>query len=172
MAMSMRLLAGRLQYSASQIIKTTVFAKQTQSLFLKQSTRYFNRSCVVLTDRKFSKEHEWVTVVNDIGTIGISDYAQDALGDLVFVDLPDIGTKFFKGDEFGALESVKAASDLYMPVSGEVTETNATLEDDPAIINKDPYDKGWILKVKLSNVDELEELMTEDQYTEFLKSEE
>ncbi|XP_071957654.1 glycine cleavage system H protein-like [Antedon mediterranea] len=168
----LRLLAGTLQFSASKIMNVNVLAKQSQPLILTQSTRYFNRSCIAFTERKYSKEHEWITLEDNIGTIGISDYAQDALGDLVFVDLPEVGTKFFKGDEFGALESVKAASDLYMPVSGEVTETNSGLEDEPSLINKHPYDEGWILKVKLGNLDEVEELMTETEYNEFLKSEE
>lgn len=104
------------------------------------------------------------------GTIGISNYAQEALGDVVYAQLPDVGTSFRQGDECGALESVKAASEIYSPVSGDVSEKNAAVEDAPSLVNTSCYDKGWLFKIKLSKPSELEDLLSEKQYEEFLKS--
>lgn len=120
--------------------------------------------------RKFTKKHEWVTIENDIGTIGISQYAQESLGDVVFAQLPDPGTEFKAGDECGALESVKAASELYSPVSGKVTEKNKEVEDKPGLINSSCYDKGWLFKLKITKPEELKDLLDEAQYEAFLKS--
>ena len=117
-------------------------------------------------NRKYTKEHEWVT--ND-GTIGITDYAQDQLGDIVFVDLPPTGTKVAYMQKFGEIESVKAVSELFSPVSGEITERNEGLTDNPQWVNDSPYDEGWMLKVNLSNPGELENLMSADEYENFIQ---
>ncbi|XP_039755543.1 glycine cleavage system H protein, mitochondrial [Pararge aegeria] len=121
-------------------------------------------------ERKYTDRHEWVIVENDIGTVGISSYAQESLGDVVFAQLPDPGTVVKEGDECGALESVKAASEIYSPVSGTVTEKNIDVEKKPALINTSCYDKGWLFKLKLTQPDELKELMTEVDYEKFLKT--
>nr|XP_026489230.1 glycine cleavage system H protein, mitochondrial [Vanessa tameamea] len=123
-----------------------------------------------IKERKFTDRHEWVVVENNIGTVGISSYAQESLGDVVFAQLPDPGTEIKEGDECGALESVKAASEIYSPVSGTVTEKNSDVEKKPGLINTSCYDKGWLFKLKLTKPDELKELMTEAQYEEFLKT--
>jgi glycine cleavage system H protein len=117
-------------------------------------------------DRRYTKEHEWVT---DDGTIGITDYAQDQLGDIVFVDLPPVGTRVAYMQKFGEIESVKAVSELFSPVSGEITERNEALTDNPQWVNDSPYDEGWMLKVSLSNLGELENLMTADEYENFIQ---
>jgi len=116
-------------------------------------------------DRRYAASHEWAKVSGDgVITIGISEHAQDALGDIVFVELPDVGQSLNAGDEFGVVESVKAASDLYSPVSGEVTEVNSSLEDAPETINESPYEEGWIIKVKVSDSSELDALQDADAY--------
>ncbi|PZC80589.1 glycine cleavage system H protein, mitochondrial [Helicoverpa armigera] len=120
--------------------------------------------------RKFSDRHEWVIVDNNIGTVGISKYAQESLGDVVFAQLPEPDTVVEEGDECGALESVKAASEIYSPVSGTITEKNVEVESKPALINTNYYDKGWLFRVKLTNPEELKQLMTEEQYETFLKT--
>lgn len=113
---------------------------------------------------KYSREHEWVMVEGDSATIGISDFAQSELGDVVYVEVPEVGEKISKEDPFGAVESVKAVSDLYAPVSGTVVEVNDALPDTPELINEDPYGEGWIVKVTLSDPDELDELMNAQEY--------
>lgn len=127
--------------------------------------------CLYTLERKYTKKHEWVQVEeNNIGTVGISTYAQEALGDIVYAQLPDIGSSFRQKDECGALESVKAASEIYSPVSGDVTEKNLDVEETPSLINTSCYDKGWLFKIKLAKPSELDELLDEQQYGEFLKS--
>ncbi|KAJ3300378.1 hypothetical protein HK104_001341 [Borealophlyctis nickersoniae] len=117
--------------------------------------------------RKYTPEHEWVSVDgNGIGTVGITEYAQKALGDVVYVELPEAGAKVAKKDQIGAVESVKAASDIYSPVSGEVVETNSALESEPSLINSSTYEKGWIAKIKISNPEELDALLDEKAYAE------
>lgn len=117
---------------------------------------------------KYSREHEWVSVEDgDTGVIGISDFAQNELGDVVYVEVPEVGEKISKDDPFGAVESVKAVSDLYAPASGTVTEVNEALPDTPELINEDPYGEGWIIKVTLSDLDELDDLMTPEEYAEY-----
>jgi glycine cleavage system H protein len=111
-------------------------------------------------------------VDGDVGTVGISEYAQEALGDVVFAQLPDPGTNLSQHDECGALESVKAASELYTPVSGDVTEKNREVEDSPSLINTSCYENGWLFKIKLAKKDELNDLMSEEKYQEFLKDSE
>nr|XP_008524044.1 PREDICTED: glycine cleavage system H protein, mitochondrial [Equus przewalskii] len=120
--------------------------------------------------RKFTDKHEWITTENGIGTVGISNFAQEALGDVVYCSLPEVGTKLNKQDEFGALESVKAASELYSPLSGEVTEINEALAENPGLVNKSCYEDGWLIKMTLSNPSELDELMSEEAYEKYIKS--
>lgn len=123
----------------------------------------------VLDDRKYADSHEWVKVDGDIATVGISDYAQHALGNIVYVDMPEIGDEVNQGDDFGAVESVKAASDLISPVSGEVVEVNEELVDKPELINNDAYG-NWIIKVKLSDPSELDKLLDADAYAKICEA--
>ena len=117
---------------------------------------------------KYSKDHEWVRVEGDVGTVGISDYAQDQLGDVVYVELPEVGTTVAQNEEAAVVESVKAASEVYAPVSGEVVEVNQALEDDPALVNGDATGEGWFLKLRLSAPGELDGLMDEAAYAEYV----
>jgi glycine cleavage system H protein len=124
------------------------------------------------TELRYAKSHEWVRIEEDGSlVVGISDHAQDQLGDVVYVELPEIGQVLSVGDEAGVVESVKAASDVYSPVSGEVIETNPLLEDDPEMINTQPYEDGWFYKLQPSDSVELDDLMTSDSYYEFINSE-
>ena len=116
---------------------------------------------------KYTEDHEWLTLDNNIATVGITHHAQDALGDVVFVDLPEVGKTFEPKAVAGVVESVKAAADVYMPVSGEITEVNEALRADPSLANSDPLGAGWFFKVKLSNPAELDALMDETRYTTF-----
>ena len=118
----------------------------------------------------FTGEHEWIRVEGDTATIGISDHAQQALGDIVFAEVPDQGRSLNKGDEAAVVESVKAASDVYAPVAGEVIEGNPALADDPALINRDPEGAGWFFKMTLADASELEGLMDEAAYREWVKA--
>jgi len=120
-------------------------------------------------DVMYTDDHEWTKVDNDETIIGISDYAQDQLGDIVFVELPQVGETFEKGAEFGTVESVKAVSELFLPVSGEVVAINETLDDTPELVNNEPYTGGWMLRVKLSDTSELDQLMNKSAYLESLK---
>ena len=119
--------------------------------------------------RYFTEDHEWVDVDGDTGTVGISDYAQGQLGDIVFVDVPEEGKDLAKGDEAAVVESVKAASDVYSPVSGTVIEGNAALADTPGLVNEDPEAEGWFFKLTLSDTDELNTLMDEIAYKAFVE---
>ena len=118
----------------------------------------------------FTKEHEWIRVEGDTATVGISDHAQQALGDIVFAEVPEAGRSLSKGQDAAVVESVKAASDVYAPVGGEVTEGNAALADDPALINRDPEGEGWFFKLKLSNPSEVDGLMDEASYRDWVKT--
>ena len=118
----------------------------------------------------FTREHEWISVDGDTATVGISDHAQQALGDIVYAEVPEAGRQVSKGDDAAVVESVKAASDVYAPVSGEVIEGNSALADDPAIINRDPEGEGWFFKLRLSDTGELDGLMGEADYREWVKS--
>jgi len=117
---------------------------------------------------KYSKEHEWVLVEGTSATIGITEFAQEELGDIVFVELPEVGEKIVKDDPFGAVESVKAVSDIYAPVSGEVMETNQILPDNPETIHDDPYGDGWMVRVELTDIDDLKDLMDAEEYAEYV----
>ena len=116
------------------------------------------------TELKYTNDHEWLKIENDSGIIGITNYAQENLGDITFVELPSPGDSIAKSDVFGVVESVKAASDLYMPVSGEILEVNAELENSPDILNKDPYESGWLLKIKIHDQAETESLLSAADY--------
>ena len=116
------------------------------------------------SELKYVSTHEWVKVEGDLVITGISDHAQDALGDLVYVEAPDVGQKITAGQQAGVVESVKTASDIHAPVSGEVVKVNAALEDDPDFVNDDPYGKGWIYKIKPDNMADVEQLLSSDQY--------
>jgi glycine cleavage system H protein len=123
-----------------------------------------------MADVRYSNEHEWIRVEGDVGTIGITNYAQEQLGDVVFVDVPQAGRKVAKGESVAVVESVKAASDIYTPVSGEVIEANAELATTPGDVNADPMGKGWFFKIKLANKADLDGLMDEKGYAAFVKS--
>jgi glycine cleavage system H protein len=118
----------------------------------------------------FTKEHEWIKVDGDTATVGITDHAQEALGDIVFTEVPDAGKQLSKGQEAAVVESVKAASDVYSPVSGEVTEGNQAIIDDPSLVNSDPEGDGWFFKLKLANSGELDGLMDESAYRDWVKT--
>jgi glycine cleavage system H protein len=113
---------------------------------------------------KYTEEHEWVLLEEELATIGISDFAQDALGDVVFVELPEVGTEVVAGKAFGVVESVKAVSDVYAPVSGTVEEVNEDLPDTPEIINTSPYDDGWMIKIRMTDPSEADDLMDAEDY--------
>ncbi len=123
------------------------------------------------TDLKYTKDHEWVKIDGDIATIGITDHAQDSLGDVVFVELPDEGSDVATGEPFGVVESVKAVSDLYSPVSGVVTEINSAIMDSPEVVNEDAYGNAWLIKVQLEEVKDLDDLMDADQYADYIEEE-
>jgi len=113
---------------------------------------------------KYTKDHEWLSIEDNTATIGITEHATEQLGDIVFVELPEVGASFNQGDTAATVESVKAASDVYAPVSGEITEANQDIIDDPAIVNQDPTGKGWFYKIKMTDVGEADDLMNEDAY--------
>ncbi len=115
---------------------------------------------------KYTKDHEWVKIEGDTATIGITDFAQSELGDVVFVEVDTVGEELDKEETFGSIEAVKTVSDLFMPLGGEITEFNEELEDAPDTINKDPYGKGWIIKVKISDASEADDLMSAEEYKE------
>ncbi|KAK1368118.1 Glycine cleavage system H protein [Heracleum sosnowskyi] len=146
-----------------------VWASKSAS-YLKISV--FNRGfATVLKDLKYADSHEWVKVEGSSATVGITDHAQDHLGDVVYVELPELGTAVTQGTSFGAVESVKATSDINSPVSGKVVEVNKELDESPGLVNGSPYEKGWIMKVELSNNDELKSLMDSDSYSKFCDEE-
>ena len=118
----------------------------------------------------FTREHEWIRLEGEVATVGISDHAQQALGDIVFAEVPEAGRRVAKGEEAGVVESVKAASDVYSPVAGEVTKGNAALAEDPALINRDPEGEGWFFKLKLDDPGEVDGLMDEAAYREWVKT--
>ena len=118
----------------------------------------------------YTRDHEWLAVDGDVATVGISDHAQQQLGEIVFVDLPDVGKSVGRGDDMAVVESVKAASDVYAPIKGEVVEVNDTLEGEPAQVNDSPEDKGWFVKLRIADAAELDDLMDPDAYQNFLET--
>ncbi len=119
-------------------------------------------------DRKYTKEHEWVKIDGDIATVGITDFAQDQLTDVVFVELPEVGKQIEQNGNLCVVESVKSVSDIFSPVSGEIVEVNKALENSPALVNDDPFESGWIVKLKVKRETELDQLMTPEEYNKFL----
>lgn len=119
----------------------------------------------------YDKEHEWVSVDGDVATIGISDFAQDQLGEVVYVDLPSVGDEIVAGENFGEIESVKSVSELFTPLSGEIIEVNDALDDAPETVNEDPYGTGWMIKVKLGDPSQVDSLMSADEYEAFVAEE-
>ena len=124
----------------------------------------------VMKDLYYTKDHEWVKVEGDLAFVGIADFAQSSLGDIVYVELPEVDDEFDKEEAFGAVESVKAASDVFMPIGGKVVEVNEELIDDPALLNSDPYE-NWMIKIEIKDKAELDELMTSEEYEKFLDEE-
>ncbi len=122
-------------------------------------------------DNRYARSHEYVHVEGDIGTIGITDYAQKELGDVVFVELPQVGSQLEMGDELGSIESVKAVSELFAPVGGEVVEVNEALADKPELVNTDPWGDGWMIRIRLADATEVDELMSAEEYEEFVQKE-
>src|SRR5687768_3539355 len=122
-------------------------------------------------DNRYAKSHEYLHVEGDVGTIGITDYAQKELGDVVFVELPQVGSQLDMGDELGSIESVKAVSELFSPVTGEVIEVNEALAEKPELVNTDPYGDGWMVKIRLGAADEEDELMNAEEYEEYIEKE-
>ena len=118
------------------------------------------------TDRKYSKEHTWISVHDNTGTIGITEFAQSELGEIVYADLPNIGYSFQQDEVFGSVEAVKTVSDLFMPVTGKIIETNQRLLKEPTLINSEPFGNGWLIKIEIKDIAELEKLLTSNQYKE------
>ncbi len=123
-----------------------------------------------MSQRKFSEDHEWIDIEGDVGTVGLTDYAQEQLGDIVFVELPEAGKTLAKGDEVAVVESVKAASEIFAPVTGEIVEANDALAEDPSLANSDAQGAGWFFKIKIADAAELEGLMDEAGYKSFVES--
>ena len=123
-------------------------------------------------DLHYSKDHEWIRVEGDVGTIGITDHAQHSLGDVVYVELPKVGESFAAHEPFGSVESVKAVSEIFSPVGGEITEVNESLQDEPEKVNADPYGEGWMIRVRMSNPGEVDSLLNAAEYEDFTKAEE
>ncbi|XP_071877710.1 glycine cleavage system H protein, mitochondrial [Bombus fervidus] len=167
-----KVVAQMTKYTARTFLRTSRenlfnFSAPKVSLYVSRpivTTRCLN------TERFYTEKHEWITIDGNIGIVGISNYAQEALGDVVYAQLPDVGTEIKKEVECGALESVKAASDLYSPVSGKIIAKNEEVERTPSLINTSCYEKGWLFKIELSKSDDLKSLMNEDAYNEYLKS--
>jgi len=134
------------------------------------SVRYLSQTALQLSNRKYSDKHEWIVINGKIGTVGVSHYAQDALGDVVYVQVPEVGITIAKDEEAGVIESVKAVNEVYTPVGGTVTKTNEKLSDEPSLINTSCYDEGWIFKIELSDQKEVDSLMDEEAYEKYLKS--
>lgn len=122
------------------------------------------------TEYLYTREHEWIKVDGDTCTLGITEFAQRELGEVVFVELPEVGQVFDSGDELGTIESVKAVAEIYTPIAGEVVEVNEGVSDDPELLNDDPHGEGWLLKLRFSSADDLKALMSAEQYEEFAKS--
>ena len=122
-------------------------------------------------DNRYAKSHEYVHLEGDVATIGITEYAQKELGDVVFVELPQVGSQLEAADELGSIESVKAVSELFSPVTGEVIEINEALADNPALVNTDPFGDGWMIRIKITDATEVDELMTAEEYDEYIEKE-
>ncbi len=122
------------------------------------------------SDLKYARNDEWIRIENGTATVGITDYAQDQLNDIVYVELPDVGAEYKKGDSFGVVESVKAASDIYLPVAGKITEVNSKVQAEPELINTDPYGEGWLVKIQVANAADAADLMDADAYAQYCET--
>ncbi|MFY9822128.1 MAG: glycine cleavage system protein GcvH [Thermoanaerobaculia bacterium] len=122
------------------------------------------------SENLYTREHEWVRVEDDVCVLGITEFAQHELGEVVFVELPEVGQVFDSGDELGTIESVKAVAEIYTPVAGEVIEVNESVSDDPELLNEDPHGEGWLIKIRFSSASDLKDLMKANQYEEYVKS--
>jgi glycine cleavage system H protein len=122
------------------------------------------------SDLKYTRNDEWIRVENGTGTVGITDYAQEQLNDIVYVELPDVGTDYKKGDSLGVVESVKAASDVYLPVGGKITAVNSRLESEPELINTDPYGEGWLVKIQIANPSDANDLLDAAAYAQYCET--
>ncbi|XP_074522915.1 glycine cleavage system protein H (aminomethyl carrier), b [Halichoeres trimaculatus] len=151
-------------------LSSAVQVSAARLLWRSNSPRTLSTTSALSTALKFTDKHEWVQVEGEIGTVGISSYAQEALGDVVYCGLPEVGQRLEQMEEFGALESVKAASELYSPLTGEVTEINTELAENPGLVNKSCYADGWLIKMKIEKPEELSGLMDQAGYDKFLKS--
>ncbi|XP_024295979.1 glycine cleavage system H protein, mitochondrial [Oncorhynchus tshawytscha] len=149
---------------------STVQISANRPLWKANTARTLSTASRLFTALKFTDKHEWVRVEGGVGTVGISNFAQEALGDVVYCGLPEVGQKLEQMEEFGALESVKAASELYSPLTGEVTEINTELADNPGLVNKSCYEGGWLIKMTIDNPAELDGLMDDGSYEKFIKS--
>jgi len=148
----------------------TQFMKVSSVTALQPYTQKSFSTTPTVQEKYFTEKHEWVDVQGTVGTVGVSKYAADALGDVVYAQLPEVGDDLEKGGDAGALESVKAASEVYTPVSGKVLEKNAVVEDGPALINQSPETEGWLFKLELGNLEEIKELMNTEAYEKYLQS--
>ncbi|KAG7359820.1 glycine decarboxylase [Nitzschia inconspicua] len=157
--------------SASIVARTFSRRVMTETSTLLRATRFAPQLGAIRLNSYYTPAHEYVKVEGNVGTCGITDFAQAALGDIVFVDLPEVGDQFEKGDAFGSVESVKAASDVYAPVSGTVVEINEALVDEPALVNNSAEDSAWFIKIEMSNKDEVNDLMGEADYKAHCESE-
>ncbi|XP_003487745.1 glycine cleavage system H protein, mitochondrial [Bombus impatiens] len=167
-----KVVAQMAKYTAKTFLRTSrenLFNFPTPKVSLYVSRSIVTTRCLN-AERFYTEKHEWITIDGNIGIVGISNYAQEALGDVVYAQLPDVGSEIEKEVECGALESVKAASDLYSPVSGKVIAKNEEVEKTPSLINTSCYEKGWLFKIELSKSDDLKSLMNEEAYNEYLKS--
>ncbi|CAG9537248.1 unnamed protein product [Cercopithifilaria johnstoni] len=153
------------------IQKLFPFVVASESLYIPMYRTIAISQCL-FTDRYYTKKHEWVIIEGNTAVVGISDFAQASYGDIVYAELPEVGKELHAGDSVGAVESVKAASDIYSPISGTVTEKNIEVENTPSLINKSALDKGWLFKLKVKDANELKELMNEAAYEAFKKMEE
>ncbi|XP_042268535.1 glycine cleavage system protein H (aminomethyl carrier), b [Thunnus albacares] len=151
-------------------LSTAAQFSATRLLWRSDSPRTLSTTSVLSTALKFTDKHEWVRVEGGVGTVGISSYAQEALGDVVYCGLPEVGQRLEQMEEFGALESVKAASELYSPLTGEVSEINTELAENPGLVNKACYADGWLIKMTIEKPEELDGLMDQAAYDKFIKS--
>ncbi|KAL2088547.1 hypothetical protein ACEWY4_015446 [Coilia grayii] len=171
MAMYAALRCVSSNFSAALPLLTRSAQISSRQYFLRTNFhRTLSTTSSLTSALKYTDKHEWVRVEGSIGTVGISSYAQESLGDIVYCGLPEVGTKLEQMEEFGALESVKAASELYSPLTGEVTEINTKLAENPGLVNSACYEGGWLIKMTIDNPGELDGLMNEDAYDKFVKS--
>jgi glycine cleavage system H protein len=122
------------------------------------------------SDLKYTRNDEWLRIENGTATVGITDYAQDQLNDIVYVELPDVGAEFKKGESFGVVESVKAASDIFLPVGGKISQVNSNVQQEPELINTDPYGEGWLVKIQIANAADADDLMDADAYAQYCET--